>query len=138
MTRFTAAFALTLLLGAGCTGDIVNTVTTDYGNAVATAERTQGGDISARLTSKSGQQVLGALDWNADTGQLDGLVADQALTFDGTMQLDAMPMEQLSLFLYNVWEIEAGAADTPMCVSNEALICCRDGAWSCRARYAQP
>jgi len=138
MTRFTVAFALTLFLGAGCTGDIVDTVTTDYGNAVATTERAQSGDISARLTSPGSQHVLGALDWNADSGQLDGIVEDQALSFTGTMQLAAMPMDDLSLFLYNVWEIEAGGSDTATCVSNDLLMCCRDGSWSCRARYAAP
>lgn len=138
MTRFTVAFTLTLVLGAGCTGDIVDTVTTDYGNAVATTERAQSGDISARLTSPKSAHVLGALDWNADSGQLDGIVEDQPLSFTGTMQLADMPMEDLSLFLYNVWEIEAGQSDGASCVSNDVLMCCRDGAWSCRARYAAP
>jgi hypothetical protein len=122
-------------LGAtACTGEIVDTVTTDFGDAIAVSERSDSGDISSWLTSRNHQHTLATIEWDSGTGDVAGEVAGQALTIDGTMQLALLPIEELNLLVYNLWEVEISDPATPTCVSNSAVLCCRNDGWSCRAR----
>jgi hypothetical protein len=128
---------LAAALAVGCTGEIVETETTDFGVAVATSERTDNGDILTRLTTPNQERLLGALDWDARSGELVGEVAAQSISVDGTMQMDAMPIQEMNLLLFNLWELEQADPEAAHCVGNDAVLCCRDGSWSCRARYAE-
>ncbi|HUH05304.1 MAG TPA: hypothetical protein VML75_25070 [Kofleriaceae bacterium] len=122
------------LAASACTGDIVDTVTTDFGDAIATSERSDRGDISSWLTTRSQQRTLASLEWHADSGDLVGDIAGQPLAIAETMELSLLPIEELNLLVYTLWEVEVSAPSSLTCVSNAALLCCRDEAWSCRAR----
>lgn len=130
----TLAVVTFALAASACTGEIVDTVTTDFGDAIATSERTDGGDISSWLTTRDQQRTLASLEWHADSGDLVGDVAGQSIEIAETMELSLLPIEDLNLLVYNLWEVEVSAPSSPTCVSNSAVLCCRDGAWSCRAR----
>lgn len=122
------------LAATACTGEIADSVTTDFGDAIAVSERSDSGDISSWLTTRNQQRTLASLEWDADTGDLSGDVAGEAIAIDGTMQLSVLPIEDLNVLVYSLWEVEMAAPATPTCVSNSAVLCCRADAWSCRAR----
>lgn len=124
---FTAAFA------ASCTGDIDGVTTTDFGDAVATTERADNGDIASWLTDIRAD-VVGELDWRADDGALAGRIGDQAIDVAGAMAMDALSDEELNLLLYKLWEVDRDPPAATACVTNPAVLCCRAEAWSCRAR----
>lgn len=121
-------------LAAGCTGDIEDGTITDFGDAVATTARADNGDIDSRLTTLDESTMLGHLAWRAADGTLEGHIVDQALEVKSAMDIDNLTDEDVNLLVYKLWEVERDDPDRATCVGNQAILCCRDASWSCRAR----
>jgi len=131
-SRLAAMFVL--VTAGACTGDIDGVVTTDFGDAVATSQRSDTGDISAWLVTHESDQMLGELYWDAGSGDVDATLMAAALPFAGPADLSAAELTDLNLFLYALWEVERDGASGTTCVENQVAICCRGDGWSCAAR----
>ncbi len=126
-----SGLACLLALAAACTGDIDGVVTTDFGDAVATSQRTDDG-ISSRL--EAGGDMLGELHWDADSLGVDASLAGAPLPWSAPADLDGAELTELNRFLYALWEVERDAPEGTTCVENAVAICCRADAWSCGTR----
>jgi hypothetical protein len=125
--------ALAVTAGA-CSGDIDGVVTTDFGDAVATSQRSDTGDISSWLTAQEGDQMIGQLHWDAAGLSIDATLAEQPLPFSGDADLGGAELIDVNLFLYALWEVERDAPEGTVCVENTVAICCHGDAWSCATR----
>ena len=131
----------TFLFGAiGCDGgpdefvdESTESITTHFGDSVATTERTNTGDISTWLTSPDSTALLGELSFIADTGDFFGQVMAEEVPFDGVMELSSASLDQLNILLHTLWEIERDDPPGVYCTQNDFAICCRDDGWSCQA-----
>ncbi len=119
---------------SGCEADPVDTVSTDFGNAVATSSVDPGGDLESWLTSPDGDRLLGELSFVALDGRAEAMVEDQQVSFSGVLVLPQQPHAEVNLMLYSLWDIEVSAPDVTMCFANQLVTCCRDGSWHCQAK----
>ncbi len=119
-----------LLLGACQGGEVMGSVTTDYGIALATTEQTAPGDIDSWLVAKTGDALLGELTWDADSHELSASIATTTVTSDA-LDLSGRTLEQFNELLYRLWEIEATNPTTTTCLDDGEVICCRDDGWHC-------
>jgi hypothetical protein len=128
------ASLLALALAGACSGDIDGVVTTDFGDAVATSERADSGDISSTLVAPETDAMLGELHWDAAALSVDASLVEQALPFSGPVDLGNAELADLNLFLYALWEVEREAPEGTTCVENQIAICCHADAWTCATR----
>jgi hypothetical protein len=132
--RTSGLASLLALAAAACSGDIDGVVTTDFGDAVATSQRADSGDISSWLTTHDEEAMLGELHWDAAALSVDASLAEQALPFSGPVDLGDAELADLNLFLYALWDVEREQPEGTTCVENRIAICCHADAWSCATR----
>lgn len=130
--RILSIAATVALLGACQGGDVMGSVTTDYGVARATTELVRPGDIDSRLTTPDGEVVLGELYWDSASQELSASIASTAVSSE-PVDLSAHALEQVNLLLFRMWEIETSENPGTTCLDDGVVICCRDSAWHCGA-----
>jgi|GEM_PF-4701758 len=136
-TRSLLAIAAALALGGCQGGEVMGSVTTDYGVAKATTEQVRPGDIDSWLTTPDGEVVLGELSWDSGSHALSAQVATTTVTSE-PVDLSNQALDKINLLLFRLWEIETSDDPGTTCLDDGVVICCRDTAWRCGAsRTAQ-
>lgn len=131
------AIAAVLALGGCQGGEVMGSVTTDYGVAKATTEQVRPGDIDSWLTTPDGEVVLGELSWDSGSHALSAQVATTTVVSE-PVDLSNQALEKINLLLFRLWEIETSDNPGTTCLDDGTVICCRDTAWRCGAsRIAQ-
>ena len=135
----TALVCCVALVAVACGSDEVivdentESITTNFGDAVATSERTEFGDISTWLTNPDSTELLGELSFIADSGLFSGQVMTEVVPFDAAMDMSTISLDDLNQLLHTLWEIERDDPIGVTCTQNAVAICCRDNGWSCSA-----